>query len=184
MNINNLTKEEQEKFAKNYETKIKKDAAHYWNLLAVAWADGKLEEKEKVYLGHIYAKYGMDKNTMMLVEMWKSQNLYPLTKLEEKLEQILELVLLAMCDGDVDDEELRICEEVAYKYGLHPNIISQMVEINWRIIEGLIDIESDYDSLLAYINGKFQDQADRHEKKQRDRWNPDLFQHRLNKRLL
>lgn len=157
MDWNSLSKEEQEKFAREYEVKLYRNTSHFSNLLMVAWADGELNEKEKTYLNHIYSKYGMDENTMLMVKNWKFDNTIPPVTFELKLEHLLELVLMAMVDGEVDDRELTICKKVAHKYGLISDVIDQMVEIIWKAVDGKIKVKPDYQSLLNYIKRKFRD---------------------------
>lgn len=110
----------------NKQTRIKKN--HIKNLIALAKADGKLDKKEVSLIKKLAKDNGVK---LSKVQYWLKQNhivdINPDASIDQKFDQIYDLVQLMLADGKVDEEELEFCSQVAKNLGFKKTIVGLLV---------------------------------------------------------
>ena len=105
------------------------------NLLMVALADGKLDEKECAAIATIAsrANVSMKEVEKMLEGKDKVAFIVPQSD-EDKAKHLEDLCVMMMIDGEITESELDLCRAVAKGYGYRPEVIDKLV---LAIIESL-----------------------------------------------
>lgn len=102
--------------------------SHLKALVAVAFADGKLEEREMAALAAVMAREGLKPDDFeRCVNNPKSISFLPPKTTEQKIDYLRDMVLLMMCDGDVDKRELAVCKATAIALGFKHEVIDLMI---------------------------------------------------------
>ncbi len=111
----------------NRSTKEKK--SHFKNLVAVALADGKLDDAEAQLLARIGVRMGMDMKEInaLLTKPEKVKLVLP-TDQREKITQMIDVVAMMIIDGDADPREIQFCMALAVQMGLDPAIVKTIAE--------------------------------------------------------
>ena len=122
--------------------------SHLNNLIAVALADGTLDDSEWDRLAEIARHRGVSEEELKDIyeEAGAIKFIVPPT-FRDKIRQIYELVDVMKADGHVDDEEVAICRKLAEKLNIHPRIIGDML----HRISQLIDEGKEPDSIVDEI---------------------------------
>lgn len=110
-------------------SKSRQRKSHFRNLIALAVADGKLDESEKKLLDAIASRIGLtEKEALKVLNSPKKVKFTPPSKPEERFEQLYDLVLLMMVDGDIDEDEMEYCRRMAIAYGFKTAAIDELVK--------------------------------------------------------
>lgn len=118
----------------------RKRKSHFKNLLAVAMADGKMENVEFDYLIQLANKcYMSEEEVKRVIEHPEAIAFVPPKTSRERFDQIYDLVTVMLVDGDINQNELTLCKNFAIKLGFRPIIIDDMLKniIN-SIIKGIL----------------------------------------------
>ena len=101
---------------------------HFRNLVSLSAADGKIEEAERVALSKIAYDRGipLDRLNVMLLKAEEYQYLIPQNH-HDKERQLMEMIDLALVDGDFAKAELDLINMVGEKLGFAKNQLDQMV---------------------------------------------------------
>lgn len=106
----------------------KKRRCHIKNLLLIAAADGHIDRAESDFLLHVANRLYMPADEFMdVIKNINDTSFYPPTSDEERLDQLIDLVNMMLIDGNIDDNEVRICQSFALKLGFKPIIIQKIV---------------------------------------------------------
>lgn len=103
---------------------------HFQNLVAMAAADGFMDEEEKVFLAEKAEEFGF--NATEIADMLN--NPHELTfsvpsTMEEKEEQLSDAVFMAMIDGEIHDKEYNLCVNFAHKLGMTQNDVDEIIAL-------------------------------------------------------
>ena len=113
--------------------------SHLKNLVAVAYADGKIEQTEMAALAAIMAREGLTPEDFeRCVKNPKSIQFLPPESFEDCVDYLEDMVALMMCDGDIDDRELAICKATAIALGFKHEIIDALI---LKIIDDLSNLK-------------------------------------------
>lgn len=101
---------------------------HFRNLVSLSAADGKIEDAERVALSKIAYDRGipLDRLNVMLTKADEYQYLIPQNHLDKE-RQLMEMIDLALVDGDFAKAELDLINMVGEKLGFGKNQLDQMV---------------------------------------------------------
>jgi len=101
---------------------------HFRNLVSLSAADGKIEDTERVALSKIAFDRGipLDRLNVMLTKADEYHYLIPQNNIEKE-RQLLEMIDLALVDGDFAKAELELITMVAEKLGFTKNQVDSMV---------------------------------------------------------
>lgn len=113
----------------------KKRLSHIRNLLALACADGSIEKSELDLIFRIGARAGLTPNELQrIMERPDSVKFYPPESDREQIEQLYDMVLIMMVNGELHKNEIAFCKLTALRLGFKPAIIDRMIEITIDLI--------------------------------------------------
>lgn len=103
-------------------------SSHVKNLLEVALSDGKYDAKEEKLLKSILKRSGRGGLYIAKVKsrMDEIEFVMPGTD-NERFDQIYDLITMMMADGDIDENELRVCNKYAVKLGFDLKLVEELV---------------------------------------------------------
>lgn len=102
--------------------------SHLKNLVAVAFADGKLEDNEMAALATVMARDGLTPSDLeRCIRKPKGIKFLPPETLGQRVVYLKDMVLLMMCDGNIDDRELAVCKATAIALGFKHEVIDAMI---------------------------------------------------------
>ena len=102
--------------------------SHLKNLVAVAFADGKLEDNEMATLATVMARDGLKPSDLeRCIKKPKGIKFLPPETPGQRAVYLKDMVLLMMCDGDIDDRELALCKATAIALGFKHEVIDAMI---------------------------------------------------------
>lgn len=118
----------------------KKRMSHIKNLVALACSDGELDQNELGLIFRVGAKAGLSKDELVRITTRPdSIEFYPPESHRERVEQLYDMVLVMMVDGEVHENEQAVCKIIAHKLGFKPEVIDVIVlSIIEKIAEGII----------------------------------------------
>lgn len=106
----------------------KERLSHVKTMLALALADGKLEENEIAAIATVASRENVDVKEVEKMLEGKDNVTFTIPKSdEEKAQQIKDLVVLMMIDGTINEKELALCRAVAENYGYRPEVVDALV---------------------------------------------------------
>lgn len=106
----------------------KKMMSHVRNLVALAYADGKFSDEEKQYVANVATEVGMTADEMKLIINDPDGIRFEMPSNDiEKLEQIYDLILLMMIDGELNENEMIFCRAMAIKMKIPYQIVDELV---------------------------------------------------------
>lgn len=106
----------------------KKRLSHIKNLLALACTDGRLTEDEVNLIFRMGINAGLTPEELnRILERPDSVRFYPPESYKERIEQLYEMVMVMMVDGEISEREVAFCKMVAMELGFSHEIIDQMV---------------------------------------------------------
>ena len=127
----------------------KKRLSHIRNLVALSCADGKLEEAELELIIRIGLNAGLTRDELNRVVSRPDSISFSLPEnSRDRIEQLYDMVMVMMVDGDIDQNEIVFCKITAKRLGLRPEIIDRMVIDTIDFIVKGIAIENAIDHLL------------------------------------
>lgn len=122
-------------FFENEQTR--KVKSHLVNLVALAKADGHIDEREMNFIVAVGKRNGMRADDIRsLVGNASNVHLVIPDNDSERFDQIFDLVDMMLADGVVDDTEINFCVDMAEKLGFRKDIVSVLVR---RISQGVKD---------------------------------------------
>lgn len=102
--------------------------SHLKNLVAVAFADGKLEDNEMAALATVMARDGLTPSDLeRCIKKPKGIKFLPPETPGQRAVYLKDMVLLMMCDGDIDDRELVLCKATAIALGFKHEVVDAMI---------------------------------------------------------
>lgn len=106
----------------------KKMMSHVRNLVALAYADGKFSDEEKQYVANVATEVGMTADEMKLIINDPDGIRFEMPSNDiEKLEQLYDLILLMMIDGELNENEMIFCRAMAIKMKIPYQIVDELV---------------------------------------------------------
>jgi len=107
----------------------KKRKSHFKNLLAVAMADGKLDNIEFDFIMNLARNCYMSQDEVQRVIDYPEQiSFYAPKTNAERFDQIYDLVTVMLIDGEIDDRERSLCKVFAMKLGFRTAIVDKLIQ--------------------------------------------------------
>ena len=102
--------------------------SHLRNLVAVAFADGKLDNRETAMLATIMSHHGLNSSELKrCLNDPKGIKFVPPKDDYTKLCYLQDMVLLMMCDGHIDEKEMIIWKATAIGLGYKKEVIDALI---------------------------------------------------------
>ncbi len=107
---------------------------HFENLVAVAYADGKLTQEEIDLLAENASRYGLTKEEIeeVIERAEKLQFIIPQNS-EDREEQLIESIHMAMIDGEVHEKEYQLCLQIALKLDFDEKYLNNIIELTRKL---------------------------------------------------
>jgi len=119
----------------------------------LACIDGSLDEIELKLISRIAKKGGLkDTELKRIIERPESIAFLVPTNQAEKIEQIYDMVLVMMADGEIHEREVRFCKGTAIKLGINQIVVDLIVKNVIDMITKGLETEIALRQLLALIN--------------------------------
>lgn len=118
----------------------KKRLSHIINLVILACSDGSLDKSEMDLIFQIGIKGGLTPDELnRIFSRPDSINFHPPESYRERIEQLYDMVLVMMADGEIYENEMRVCKTISIKLGFKPQIIDKMVNNIIKLIaDGIV----------------------------------------------
>lgn len=112
----------------------KVNLAHLINLILMASADGCITKSEVRILEHVICKLGYNPNELdQLVEMSKKMSFFIPEEDDEKEQQLIQLLSLAMADNKFSISEYDLCVKIAEKIGYTKKSLDLLLKLSFNI---------------------------------------------------
>jgi uncharacterized tellurite resistance protein B-like protein len=106
----------------------KKRLSHIKNLVALAASDGEIDESELDLIFRIGAKVGLTRDELLrIIQRPESISFRAPESFRERIEQLHDMVLIMMIDGEIHENEVAVCKLTAIRLGFKHQIIDRMV---------------------------------------------------------
>lgn len=108
--------------------KKKAKLSHLKSLVALSMADGKVEKSELAAIAAVCSREGISESDFKkCIENPNSIEFNPPKDNETRIKYLRDMVVLMMCDGDIDDNEMLVCKMTAEALGFKHEVIDAMV---------------------------------------------------------
>jgi len=116
----------------------KKRLSHIRNIIAVMAADGKVQPEELAFLMKVGKRWGISEQEIQrILKDPASIKFYVPKSNKERIQQMLELTMMMMVDGDIDATEMMVCKAAAVQLGFKPAIVDKMIKDIIEIVQQL-----------------------------------------------
>lgn len=107
---------------------------HFQNLIAVAFADGYLDESEKEFLSEKAEEFGLNQEEVQKI-MSNVDNLEFLIPMNaiDKEDQLADVVFMSMIDGEVSGMEYELCLKISEKLDLGKNYLDHVIDLTRKL---------------------------------------------------
>jgi uncharacterized membrane protein YebE (DUF533 family) len=129
-----------------YHPERQKLHSHFANLVRLAKADGILDDSEHQYLYKLGKRINM---TPEEVDVFISKPLtdafIPPFELEEKFEQLHDMIAVILADGTIDDSEKKLCRSFIIGLGFEDSKTDKIIEVITRLINEKLDHDTAFE---------------------------------------
>ncbi len=129
-----------------YHPERQKLHAHFANLVRLAKADGVIDDTEHQYLYKMGKRINM---TLEEVDVFISKPLtdafIPPFELEEKFEQLHDMIAVILADGTIDAAEKRISRSFIIGLGFEDSKTDKIIEVISRLITEKVDHDTAFE---------------------------------------
>jgi uncharacterized tellurite resistance protein B-like protein len=117
----------------------KKRLSHIKNLVALAASDGEIDNNELNLIFKIGARVGLSRDELLrIIQRPSSIDFKAPDYFRERIEQLYDMVLIMMIDGEIHENEVALCKLTAMRLGFRHQIIDKMImEVIEMIVKGL-----------------------------------------------
>lgn len=106
----------------------KKRLSHIKNLIALAASDGEIDKNELDLIFKIGARVGLSNDELSrIIERPDSISFKIPDSFGDRIEQLHDMVLIMMIDGELHENEITLCKLIAIRLGFKHQIIDKMV---------------------------------------------------------
>ncbi|MGB3850217.1 MAG: hypothetical protein WA958_09635 [Tunicatimonas sp.] len=102
---------------------------HFINLVAIAAADGYLDAREREFLAERAEENGMraEEFNNIIRDADKLQFVVPLNQMERE-DQLNDAVFMSMVDGEISEQEYKLCISLADRLGIKSQEVDSVVD--------------------------------------------------------
>jgi uncharacterized membrane protein YebE (DUF533 family) len=126
----------------------KRRMSHMLNLLAVACADGVLEQSEIDLILQIGNRLGVDADELRrVIKKPQSISFIAPDNDHDRIALLYDMVLVMLINGDIDENEVLYCKNTAIKLGFNHKVIDLMVSKVIELAKQKIETEKAVETL-------------------------------------
>ncbi len=136
-----------------FDSRDKKERMSYvLNLFAVAAADGHIDSSEQEIIFNIAARHGLTTAELeRILKRPESISFTPPATDRARIEQLIDMVLVMMVDGEIDAREYALCKLMAKMLGFRHEVIDAMIIAVIEAIKKKIRTELAIEQLLKMM---------------------------------
>ena len=107
---------------------------HFQNLVAVAFADGILDEEEEDFLYEKADEFELPEDQVeeLINNAEDLEFIVPLN-MEDREDQLADIVFMAMIDGDLHEKEYKLCLSISERLGLDKDDLDLAIELTKKL---------------------------------------------------
>ena len=110
--------------------KKRRAKAHLQNLMQIAESDGSFEAVEIDYLLSLAGRFNITESELKRLKDGKTTVAYQApTNDRERFDQLYQLVCMMLIDGEIHEQEMKICKRYADKLGLRSAFVDDFVQV-------------------------------------------------------
>lgn len=122
------------------------------NAIAVMLADGQIDRNEMQLLGIICRRVGLsEKEFNVILQNPQSIAFTPARSLDDRMQQLIDMVAMMMIDGHIDPREMEICIHLASKLGFRPSSVAGLVHHIINELENNLETQQVSIDVAAYL---------------------------------
>lgn len=107
---------------------------HFRNLVAVAFADGHMEDSEKEFLEERAEELGLPAAEVnSIIKDAHNLEFRVPDDMDEREEQLSDVVFMSMVDGDIEQKEYDLCLNIAERLGLRKADLDEVIALVKRL---------------------------------------------------
>jgi DnaJ-domain-containing protein 1 len=107
---------------------------HFQNIVAIAFADGYLDEAEEEFLAEKASEFGLtDEQVKHILQHADQLEFIVPHSEEEKEEQLADAVYMSMINGEVNPKEYNLCLHLAEKMGMNRRDVDRIIKLASRL---------------------------------------------------
>ena len=107
---------------------------HFKNLVAVAVADGILDDEEREFLEDRADELGLPANEVQeIIENADKLEFIVPDNEDDREEQLADIVFMSMVDGSIEDKEYELCLNVANRLELKKTDLDEVIALTQRL---------------------------------------------------
>lgn len=109
-------------------------AEHFYNLIAIAFADGILDDEEKEFLYEKAEELDLPKEQVVeaLNNADSLQFVVPMN-MQDREDQLADIVFMAMIDGEIHEKEYSLCLSIANRLELSKDDLDSVISLYGRL---------------------------------------------------
>jgi|GEM_PF-245720 uncharacterized tellurite resistance protein B-like protein len=109
-------------------SELKSKKSHIRNLYAIAMADGRLENSEFEFILQIgQRKLFLDGETIRsVINNIEDVSFYVPKTINERLNLLEDYVKITIIDGNINQNEINVCKQIAINFGFRPVVIDKL----------------------------------------------------------
>ncbi|TAG54555.1 MAG: TerB family tellurite resistance protein [Cytophagales bacterium] len=109
---------------------------HFRNLVAMASADGNMDEDEKEFLLEKAQEFGIDLAEVNAIINNPSEHYFVAPdELGDREEQLSDAVYIAMIDGEIHEKEYNLCVKFANRLGLSAKDVDEIITLSKKLMK-------------------------------------------------
>lgn len=129
-----------------YHPERQKLHAHFANLVTLARADGVIDESEHQILYKLGKRINMTPEEVdVFISKPLTETFIPPFELEEKFEQLHDMIAVIIADGSIDENEKRICRSFIIGLGFDDSKTERIIDIVSRLIVEKVDHDTAFE---------------------------------------
>lgn len=109
---------------------------HFRNLVAMAAADGNMDNDEKEFLLEKAEEFGIDLEEVNTIINNPSEHYFVAPdELGDREEQLSDAVYIAMIDGEIHEKEYNLCVKFANRLGLSAKDVDEIITLSKKLMK-------------------------------------------------
>ncbi len=123
-----------------YHPERQKLHAHFANLVKLAKADGIIDDSERQYLYKLGKRINMTQEEVdAFINKPLSDAFIPPFELEDKFEQLHDMIAVIMADGTIDESERKLCRAFIIGLGFEDSKTEKIIDVISKLISEKVD---------------------------------------------
>lgn len=135
-----------------YHPEREKLHAHFANLVRLSKADGVITESEKQYLYKLGKRINMTQEEVdAFINKPLTDKFIPPFELQEKFEQLHDMIAVVLADGTIDAEEKKLCRALIIGLGFEDIKTDKIIDVISKLITEKVDHDTAFEKFRKEV---------------------------------